>query len=195
MGALEQEARSGGVALAIGDFAASMIRMDQAMPHTDPPSRVRLSELLKKFSTAMLVTRASDGGMRARPLTFAGEHEGRLYFSTAADSPKVVELADDPRVAVTMQDSSRYISVSGTAQVSADRGQIDRLWRETWRVWFPEGKDDPSLRIVVVTPTAAEYWDQSGIKGIKYLVEMAKAYAKGTTPESGTSSDDVKVPL
>lgn len=158
-------------------------------------SRVRLSELLKKFDTAMLVTRTAGGELRARPLSFAGEEGGRLHFSTAAESPKVAELHDDPRVAVTMQDGARYISISGTAEVSGDPGLIARLWREPWRVWFPGGKDDPSLRIVTVTPTAAEYWDQSGTRGIKYLVEMVKAYATGTTPASGASSDDVKVPV
>ena len=41
----------------------------------------------------------------------------------------------------------------------------------------------------------AEYWDQSGARGIKYLIEMAKAYATGTTPASGASSDNVKIRL
>ena len=157
--------------------------------------RARLSELMKKFSTAMLVTHATDGRLRARPLSFAGEHDGRLYFSTSAESAKVEELHDDPRVAITMQDSARYISISGTAELSDDPKLIERLWREPWRVWFPDGKSDPALRILSVAPAVAEYWDQSGARGIKYLIEMAKAYATGTTPASGASSDDVKVRL
>jgi general stress protein 26 len=150
---------------------------------------------MTKFSTAMLVTRRPDGQLRARPLTFAGEHDGLLCFSTSAESPKVAELSDDPRVAVTMQDDSRYVSISGTAELSDDPALIEKLWREPWRVWFPEGKSDPELRILRVRPVLAEYWDQSGVKGIKYLIEMVKAYATGTTPPSGASSDDVKVPL
>ncbi len=160
-----------------------------------PESRVHLSELLEKFDTAMLVTRTAEGQLRARPLSFAGEREGRLYFSTAAESPKVAELENDPRVAVTLQDSTRYVSISGVAAVSDERQLIEQLWRESWRVWFPAGKDDPSLRILSVTPVAAEYWDQSGGRGIKYLVEMLRAYATGTTPASGASSDNVKVPV
>ena len=57
------------------------------------------------------------------------------------------------------------------------------------------GKDDPKLCLVVVTPRQAEYWDQSGLKGVKYLLGLVKAYAKGTTPEAGTSSDNAKVQL
>jgi general stress protein 26 len=158
-------------------------------------ARARLSELMAKFNTAMLVTRTADGQLRARPLTFAGEHDGLLCFSTSAESPKAAELTDDPRVAVTMQDDSRYVSIAGTAELSDDPALIEKLWREPWRVWFPEGKSDPQLRILRVKPVLAEYWDQSGARGIKYLIEMVKAYATGTTPASGVSSDDVKVPL
>jgi len=157
--------------------------------------RARLSELMAKFSTAMLVTHTTDGQLRARPLTFAGEHDGLLCFSTSAESPKVAELRDDARVAITMQDDARYVSISGTAELSDDPALIEQLWREPWRVWFPEGKSDPALRILRVRPVLAEYWDQSGPRGIKYLIEMVKAYATGTTPASGASSTDVKVPL
>lgn len=62
-------------------------------------------------------------------------------------------------------------------------------------VWFPAGKDDPSLAIVEVTPHEAEYWDQSSALGIKYFLEMVKAYATRTTPESGASSANRKVQL
>jgi len=161
----------------------------------DEEPRVHLSELLAKFDTAMLVTRTADGRLRARPLSFAGELQGRLYFSTSADSPKVAELQSEPRVAITMQDSVRYVSVSGLAEIREDRGLVERLWRESWRVWFPGGKSDPTLRILSVEPQAAEYWDQSGARGLKHLAEMVKAYATGTKPESGASSDNVKVPI
>jgi len=161
----------------------------------DEEPRVHLSELLAKFDTAMLVTRTADGLLRARPLSFAGELAGRLYFATAVDSPKVAELQHDPRVAITLQDSRRYVSISGLAQIRDDRALVERLWREPWRVWFPGGKGDPTLRIISVEPQAAEYWDQSGARGLQHLVEMVKAYATGTKPASGASSDDVKVPI
>jgi general stress protein 26 len=157
--------------------------------------RARLSELLEKFDTAMLVTRTSDGRLRARPLSFAGELEGRLYFSTSVDSPKVAELQNEPRVAITLQDRLRYVSISGVAQIRDDRALVARLWRESWRVWFPGGKADPTLRILSVEPEAAEYWDQSGPHGLTHLAEMVRAYVTGSKPASGASSEDVKVPI
>lgn len=157
------------------------------MPTTlsESEKRQRLSELVRKFDTAMLVTRTGDGGMRARPLSIAGDtDDGELYFSTASESPKIHELEADPYVAVVMQDGRRFVSLSGIARIVDDRGLIERLWSPAWQVWFPQGKDDPSLRLIVVEPSEAAYWDMTGTQGIRYVFEMAKAYLKGTRPPS-----------
>jgi len=147
--------------------------------------RQRLSELVSRFDTAMLVTRTDSGGMRARPLSIADSGEdGALYFSTAIDSPKVQELEIDPHVAVVMQDRRRYVSISGVARVVRDRALIERLWSASWKIWFPQGKDDPSLCVLQVEPIEAAYWDMSGRQGVKYVFQMAKAFLSGTTPPS-----------
>jgi len=145
--------------------------------------RERLTELISGFSTAMLVTRTPEGGMRARPLSIAEKRDGgQMYFSTAIDSPKVHELESDPHVNVVMQDGKRFVSVSGVARVVRDRALIDALWSEAWKVWFPRGKDDPALCLLAVDPAEASYWDLTGVDGIRYVFEMAKAYVTGTRP-------------
>ena len=152
---------------------------------TDEEKRQRLSTLLSLFDTAMLVTRTDGGGMRARPISIAeAQDDGAMYFSTAVDSPKVEELEADPHVNVVMQDGRRFVSVSGVARVVRDRGLIDRLWRPAWKVWFPQGKEDPSLCLLRVDPVEAAYWDMSGTTGVRYAFEMAKAYVKGERPPS-----------
>jgi general stress protein 26 len=152
---------------------------------SESEKRQRLKKLLSDFGTAMLTTRTADGGLRSRPLAIAGhQNDGALYFSTAIESSKVRELEADSHVNVTMQDKLRFVSVTGTARVVEDRALVERLWSETWKVWFPEGKDDPSLRILIVEPTEAAYWDGSGVEGLKYFFESAKAYLTGTHPAS-----------
>jgi general stress protein 26 len=151
----------------------------------DAEKRQRLSELVSKFDTAVLVTRGDTAALRGRPLSIASSGEdGTLYFSTAIESPKVQELELDPHVAVVMQDGKRYISISGTASVVHDRALIDRLWSESWKIWFPQGKDDPSLCLLRIEPVEAAYWDMSGLQGVKYAFQMAKAYLTGTQPPS-----------
>lgn len=153
-----------------------------------------LEELLKHFHTAMLVTHTEGAGLRARPLALAAVHgEGVLYFATSGASPKVAEIERTPEVAVTLQDSRRYVSIGGTARLTRDRALIDRLWSEAWKLWFPKGKDDPEICIVEVTPHEAEYWDQSGLAGVKFVLEAAKAYASGTKPKASDSGNHAKV--
>ena len=167
---------------------------------TEAEKRAHLREVVADFETAMLVTRNHQGEIRARPLALAKPDEGAdvledgmLYFPTSLSSPKIEEIAADARVAVTMQDKRRFVSISGTARILSDRGLVDRLWSESWKVWFPRGKEDPELCLLEVTPTAAEYWDQKGGKGLAYLFEAAKAYVQGTTPDLHDDAHNAKV--
>jgi general stress protein 26 len=154
-----------------------------------------LHELIADFDTAMLVTRTAEGDLRGRPLTVAhdkathDENDGTVYFATSVESPKVGELQADAHVAVTFQDDKRYVSLSGTARLTRDRALVERLWAEPWKVWFPRGKDDPTLAILVVTPDVGEYWDQTGLAGLRYLVSSVKAYAAGTKAPDGTNEE------
>lgn len=153
---------------------------------TDAEKRERLKKLIDDFDTAMLVTRTESGGLRSRPLSIVHNDDDpqSLYFSTAIGSPKVRELEADPCVNVCMQNKRQFVSLTGVARLVKDQGLIDKLWSEAWKIWFPEGKDDPSLRILIVEPSEAAYWDASGFEGVTYLFEMAKAYLTGTKPGS-----------
>jgi general stress protein 26 len=152
---------------------------------TDAEKREKLHDVLDGFETAMLVTRTPEGVLRSRPLSIARKRgDDRLYFSTAIDTGKVAELEDDPHVNLALQSRTRFASVSGRARLSRDRALIDELWSEGWKIWFPQGKDDPSLAIVIVEPEEATYWDAGGAAGLRYLFESAKAYLKGERPPS-----------
>ena len=167
------------------------------MSQTIEQKKKHLHELIADFTTAMLVTRAVDGHLQGRPLALAeAQYDGKVYFSTSIESPKVAQLEADEHVAVTFQDDKRYVSLTGTARTTRDRALIDRLWSEAWKVWFPKGKDDPTLAIVTVTPETGEYWDQTGLAGVRYLFRSLEAYAAGTKPSDGTDErQNAKVPL
>jgi general stress protein 26 len=152
---------------------------------SDAEKLEKLHDVLGGFETAMLVTRTPEGVLRSRPLSLARKRgDDRLYFSTAAETEKVAELEGDPHVNVAMQSRTRFASVSGRARLSRDRALIDELWSEGWKIWFPQGKDDPTLAIVIVEPEEATYWDAGGTSGLRYLFESAKAYVTGERPSS-----------
>jgi general stress protein 26 len=151
----------------------------------------KLHEMLAEFGIAMLVTRTGEGQLRARPMALAEvEPNGTLWFVTDSHSAKVDELEKDAHVAVTMQSKTKFVSFSGKAFPLKDRERVSRLWKVEWKVWFPNGKDDPNLLLLRVDGVAGEYWDNSGTRGITYLIEAGKALVTGTRPEVG---DDTKV--
>ncbi|HEX4610957.1 MAG TPA: pyridoxamine 5'-phosphate oxidase family protein [Urbifossiella sp.] len=149
-------------------------------------SDVKLRELLEEFGLAMLVTRTPAGELRGRPMALAEvEPDGTLWFATDRYSAKVDELAKDGHVAVTMQSRTKFVSLSGTAAVVEDREKVGRLWKAEWKVWFTGGKDDPNLLLLRVAGHDGEYWDNSGVSGLKYLIAAGKALVTGSRPDVG----------
>jgi len=146
----------------------------------------KLVELLREFSTAMLITHESDDRLRARPMAIAQvEDDGKVWFLSAEGTAKVHEILKDTRVHLSLQkDRSIYLSINGRATLIHDRAKVEELWQESFKVWFPEGKDDPTLVLISVEPEDAEYWDNHGWKKVKYLFQAAKAYLTKSTPET-----------
>ena len=143
----------------------------------------RLYDVIKDFDNAMLVTTAASGRDHARPMHIAEIREdGDIFFATSMDSPKITEISVNPEVVVTFQSSRQFAAVYGRAELVRDRNLIDHLWSEAWKVWFPEGKADPTLCLIRVDGREGEYWDNAGMQGIKYAFQAAKAYMQGRTP-------------
>lgn len=154
-------------------------------PHPANEQREHLYKLLKQFDTAMLVTHVGGDQLRARPMAIAGVgDDGCLWFVTGEETAKVHEIEDDSRVHIVCQDDrSAYLSISGRARLERNRAKLEAVWSEMMKVWFPGGKDDPSIVLIAVTPEVGEFWDNEGTHKFKYLWESAKAYVTGTTPE------------
>lgn len=141
-----------------------------------------LHELLESFDTAMLITR-HDEGHHARPMAVAAVEGGDcVWFIMSVDSPKAAEIRADPRVSATFQAGRRFVALSGIAEIVHDRAKIHALWKDTWRVWFPHGKDDPSLALIRVSVDDAELWDHAGARGVKYAFEAVKSVLAGARP-------------
>ncbi len=154
-----------------------------------PSETQKFHDLLEKFGTAMLVTHTEDGGLRGRPMAIAGIGDDcRVWFFSLHESGKVHEIESAPKVAV-------YLSISGTAILSRDRSKVDELWKESYKTWFPKGKDDPDLVLIGVEPHEGEYWDQQGTNKLQYLFQSAKAYATGTRPNIEEGDQHAKVRL
>lgn len=140
----------------------------------------KIRELVKQAQSCFFCTAVPSGDSSAtRPMS-VGEVDdaGNLWFTSASDSHKNAEIGLDPTVRLYFQGSahSDFMFLTGHASITTDRASIDRLWTPILKTWFTEGKDDPRITVIKVTPTDGYYWDTKhgmAVAGIKMLIGMA----------------------
>lgn len=140
----------------------------------------KLDEMIKQINVAMLTTVDEDGTLHSRPMfTIQRKFDGELWFFTRSDSPKVEEVMHGRHVNLSFVDSERqiYISISGLAYLLRDRLMMQTLWSPAFKIFFPEGLEDPALTLLRVTAQRAEYWGSPSAR-VGQMVPLFKAAAK-----------------
>src|SRR5215208_5457450 len=79
---------------------------------------------------------------------------------------------------------STSMSISGKAQLVRDRKKIEELWKPEFKMWFPEGKDDPEIALLRISLEKAEYWD-SPSSTIGYALSFVSSLVTGKEAEFG----------
>lgn len=148
----------------------------------------KLRDMIKDIDFCMLTTIDEKGDPHSRPMSSNGDIDpnGDLWFFTSASSHKVDEINESPKVNVSFADpqNQRYVSVTGLAELVRDRNKIDALWRPEFKMWFPNGKDDPDVALLRVTLEKGEYWD-SPSSAIGYALSFVSSLVTGKQPEFG----------
>ncbi|HZV19423.1 MAG TPA: pyridoxamine 5'-phosphate oxidase family protein [Sphingobium sp.] len=147
----------------------------------------RVWELAEKIDICMLTT-WNGREQRSRPMSARPRRdEGVIYFLTDLEGEKNAEIASFPTVSLAWADngSHRYAVVSGNAVISNDRAKITDLWGHMDKIWW-EDADDPTIRLLIVTPDRGEIWDSPHalVAGAK----MLKAMITGGAPELGDNA-------
>ncbi|MFL5629037.1 MAG: pyridoxamine 5'-phosphate oxidase family protein [Ktedonobacteraceae bacterium] len=159
--------------------------MDKGYSHNDDIKL--LGEKIKGIRVAMMTTVGSDGTLRSRPMaTLDREFDGDLWFFTYASAPKVGDVEQHQQVNISYvdPDDSRYVSISGRAQIVRDREKMEQLWKPFLKAWFPGGLEEPDLALLKVGVESAEYWDASSSKMVR-LANVAKALVTGQRDQQG----------
>ena len=140
--------------VACGKMKGKRFEMDARL------ERQRIRSLLQRSDVAMLVTADNDGAQAARPmLPLWLENDPHVYFLTHDASRKVAQIIERPRVALTFIVPGAYLVVLGFADTSRDSRLIRRLWRPSYRAWFPDGKDDRAATVIRVVIDRVNYWE------------------------------------
>lgn len=144
----------------------------------------RVWELMRRIGICMLCTH--DGArIRARPMAAhvdRGAHA--IHFLTDAAAHKDDEVMAAPQVCLSFADShgQKYVAVTGSAAVSNDRAKIRALWSTPAKAWW-RSPDEPSIRVLTVTPEDAQYWDSPGT--VLSYVKMLAAVVADRRPDLG----------
>lgn len=152
--------------------------------HEKAEARSTVREIAESVDITMLTTHAPDGSLRSRPLSLqAATDDGDLWFVAKQEADIVSEIEADPRVNAAFAGKGSWLSVTGSATISRDRTDLERIWTPSAEAWFPEGIETPGIVAISVTGASAEYWDSPG--AISTLLQVAVARVRGKEPEPG----------
>lgn len=136
----------------------------------------KIRSLIDKAGSCFFVTQANlNGSHKSRPMAVQKtDAAGHLWFLSAKDSVKNMELQQDKNVTLYFQGSSYsdFLELNGHAVLNYDRKMIEELWDPTVKAWFTEGIDDPRISVIQFIPDSGYYWDNkngNAIAGIKVL--------------------------
>ncbi|MEO6166944.1 MAG: pyridoxamine 5'-phosphate oxidase family protein [Chitinophagales bacterium] len=154
---------------------------------TNQEALEKIKQLAEKESMCLFTTNLSRLPLTTRPMgTQQVDDEGNLWFMSARSSDKNQEIAQDNRVQLfyTNKGNSEYLTVYGTAEILFDKNKIEELWTPIVKAWFKEGKDDPEISLIKVTPEAGYYWDTKYSKMIDLMGILISAVS-GKTLDGG----------
>lgn len=154
--------------------------------------RERLFKTVRKQRDGMLGLVGSDI-QHPQPMTtlIDDDQETPFYFLTRDDTDlaQAVSRGDDQGLYVFQDhDGDLWASVLGRLTISVDRDVVERFWNPVVAAWYPDGKDDPHLRVLTFVPSDAQVWIQT--EGpVRFGWAIAKANATGTTPDVGQRAE------
>lgn len=158
----------------------------QNLAHQDAIEK--LKDLIEDSRIAMLCSNLTHVPFSCCPMATQQVEEGTgaIWFFTTVTHRHIEEINQDNRVQLIYADNgdSSYLVLHGKAEISSDREKIKELWNTYVKVWFPDGVDDPKLRLLKVTPHDGFYWDTKNGKMVSFLKTMASLVTGQTMDDS-----------
>lgn len=141
----------------------------------------KLRSLVDDIKVCLFCTKIkTDDGSTCRPMSAVKVcEEGNIWFFSEKNSEKNSDIAKDKDVQLFFSHPSlsSYMVVNGEAEIILDRFIIEDLWSPDTAIWFKEGKDDPTVSLIKVTPKNGYYWDTDDGQMINFLRRVASVVA------------------
>ena len=136
-----------------------------------------IQAMVKDIKYTMMTTRNGENHLHSCPMNTTETSIGakEIWFIGHKPSETVDNIKQNPEVnlAYVTQESDKYLSISGTAELVEDEEKLNELWSVMYNAYFEQGKEDPSVQLIKVVPHGAEYWANGN--AITSAVKMAAA--------------------
>jgi general stress protein 26 len=129
----------------------------------------------------------TDGRSHMQPMTaFCDKERGAIWFFTkkTTDLARQTAAGHYAMFTVMAKDQEFQTCIGGELTPDHDRAKIEAFWNPMVAAWFPDGKDDPDLTLLKLTPVDAQVWASRG-GPLRYAFETAKANLTHTQPDVG----------
>jgi len=141
----------------------------------------KIKTITESAKTCFFSTRVN-ADTKSRPMTLQEvDTEGNLWFLSDVNSDKNHEITSDSDVELYFMNNSKYeyMFIKGKATQSQDKALIEKYWTDFANAWF-DGKDDPSISVIKVTPNDGYYYQTKENK----LIAMSKMIFAAITGKS-----------
>ncbi|WHX68327.1 pyridoxamine 5'-phosphate oxidase family protein [Peribacillus frigoritolerans] len=101
----------------------------------------------------------------SRYMTFFND-ELTLYTPTSGKTEKIDEIEKNPNVHILIGYDNEglgdsYLEISGTSKINESQELKDKLWNESFEMWF-EGPKDPNYLILQIKPESIRLMNNNG---------------------------------
>lgn len=144
-----------------------------------------IQAMVKDIKYTMMTTRTHEDHLHSCPMNTTETSIGakEIWFIGHSPSETVDNIKNNPQVnlAYVSQDDKNYLSITGKAELVEDKEKLDELWSVTYNAYFEQGKEDPKVQLIKVTPHGAEYWANGN--AITNAIKMTAAAVTDTAVE------------
>ena len=135
-----------------------------------------VNELMEKPSIAHLATIDENGSPSIRavfnlrckekfphPAKVIEEYDDNpytVYISTNTSSTKIKHISKEKRIALyfSLPDEVKGIMLQGEAEILDDMMFKEKIWVDNWKIYYPQGFDDPDFTILKLEPKLLRGW-------------------------------------
>ena len=149
---------------------------------SDHDLKVTFWNRIENVNVGMLSATATD----PRPMAHhARKDDNALWFLTSrhTDIGEDATAGKDARYQIASGDAKIYATIDGSLAIETDRAKLEEIWSPLDTAWFEDGKGDPDVRLVRLTPKSAEVWATDGTA--KALYDLVKSAMTDDTPHPG----------